>query len=427
MRRHSVEQIELKNGAKGLLVHIPKAPVFHYELNFRAGEYLIDQPKKWETAHLLEHVILGANKKYPEARRFSAEVQKNGAITNAYTGYYHIGYWGETADFEWQRLLKLQLLCLNQPLFLQKEFDAEWGNIHDELIASHNQHFRHLGIKIGQSFGFDHPTSKKRSELMKNVKLADIKNFYKKTHTSGNLRFIIAGNLRGRKPKIIDILEKLELENGERYDLPIEKAKPAPKPIFIKNETVENLHLIVSTYRNSMINDSEETALNLTRMMLTDTLHSKIFGTAREKGLVYGVYSSHSRSSQMSEWWLSAQILAENAPALCEIILKEVGNVRSAKISDKDLRDIKRYALGAYQRSLQTVGSIAGSYSRYFFDETVEELDLVPARIKAVTKKDMAESMDSLFTENIGNIGILGGKNPAVAERLHKQISPLWS
>jgi len=58
--KHTVSEVVLKNGARGLLVHIPDATVMTFDLNFRAGEYLVD-PKKWEVAHLMEHVLLGAN------------------------------------------------------------------------------------------------------------------------------------------------------------------------------------------------------------------------------------------------------------------------------------------------------------------------------------------------------------------------------
>ena len=59
--KHTVSELELTNGAKGLLVHVPDASVLTLEVNFRAGEYLVEHDK-WEAPHLMEHVLLGANK-----------------------------------------------------------------------------------------------------------------------------------------------------------------------------------------------------------------------------------------------------------------------------------------------------------------------------------------------------------------------------
>src|SRR6266481_5291414 len=100
--KHHVTEIELKNGAKGLLIDVPGATVMDFEFNFRAGEYLVDRTK-WEVPHLMEHVLLGANEFIPKARTFQAEFEKNGAGNNASTGLYHITYEAECADFEWQR------------------------------------------------------------------------------------------------------------------------------------------------------------------------------------------------------------------------------------------------------------------------------------------------------------------------------------
>ncbi len=64
--KHIVEEITLKNGAKGLFIHVTDATVMSLEINFRAGDFLTP-PKKWETAHLMEHLLLGANKTHPKS------------------------------------------------------------------------------------------------------------------------------------------------------------------------------------------------------------------------------------------------------------------------------------------------------------------------------------------------------------------------
>lgn len=424
--KHTVAEVELKNGAKGLFIDVPGATVTSYELNFRAGEFLVPK-KKWEAPHLMEHVILGANEEFPDTQAFQAEFNKNGAFTNAYTSYYYINYIGETADFEWERVLRLQLMALAKPLFLQAEFDAEFGNIRDELVSYSNNHFRALGGEMGRNFSFKTIPDRDRVKLMDNVNREDIVAHYKKTHFTRNMRFVVAGSLRGRRPALKKVLESLELPHGPaRYKLPLEKAQRPAKPTFIENDTLDNIYLIVSTYLNDTLSVKEDDALGLARIMLTDTLYSNIFGQAREKGLVYSVNSGHNQSSKTAEWWLGAQVLPKNAPALCDIVLSEVKKVQNKLIDDASLEATKQYALGSFQRSMQTVGSVAGAYNRYFFDGYIEDVRSIPMRIKAVTKKDMAEAMGRMFSENIGNIGVLGGTDPKIAQTLQDQLQPLW-
>jgi predicted Zn-dependent peptidase len=424
--KHSVSEITLKNGAKGLFIHVPGASVTNYELNFRAGEFLLDR-KKWETAHLLEHVILGANEKYPTSAAFQAEFNRNGAFTNAYTSYYYISYVGEAADFEWERVLRLQLLAIAKPLFLEAEFEAEFGNIRDELVSYSNNHFRVLSGTMSQAFGFDLVTDLERSKLIDNIKRRDLIDHYKKTHFTRNLRFIIAGDLRGRRPAIKKVLESLELPKGPaRFEFPVEQAKKPAKPTFVANPTVQNIYLIMSTYYNSLIGLKDDDALGLARILLTDTLYSKIFGQARDKGIVYHVSSGHQQAQKNTEWWLSAQVLPENAPALCDIIISEIKKVQNGLIDDDDLEATKQYALGSFQRSMQTVGSVAGAYGRYFFDGYIEDMKSVPERIKSVSKKDMARAMSRMFESGIGSVGVLGGKDSTIPQKLDEQLQPLW-
>ncbi len=424
--KHGVDEVELRNGSKGLLIHVPGASVTNYELNFRAGEFLLER-KKWETAHLLEHVILAANEKYPTSSSFQAELNKNGASTNAYTSYYYVSYVGETADFEWERVMRLQLLALEKPLFLEAEFEAEFGNIRDELVSHSNNHFRTLGSTMVRDFGFKTVTDNERSKLIDNVTRQDIIDHYHRTHFTRNLRFIVAGDLRGRRPAIKKVLEDLELPKGPaRFDLPLEFAKKPAKPTFVANPTVQNIYLILSTYFNDLINHKEDDALNLARIMLTETLYSKIFGQARDKGLVYHVSSGHQLGQKNSEWWLYAQVLPENAPALCDIIISEIKKVQNGLIDDAELEATKQYALGGFQRSFQTVGNIAGAYGRYFFDGYIEDMKTVPERIKAVTKKDIAAAMNKMFESGIGGVGVLGGRDSSIPQKLDEQLQPLW-
>jgi len=425
--RHSVAEVELKNGARGLLIDVPGATVTCYEFNFRAGEFLVPR-KKWEVPHLMEHVVAaGANQYFPDRRIYQAELSKNGAESNAYTSYYSVSYIGEVADFEWKRVLDLLFKGLTKPLFLQAEFDAEFGNIRDELTSYTNNHFRELSGELSKAFSFKVATDKERLKLMSNALRDDLIDHFKKTHFTNNLRFVIAGSLRGRRVEVKKQLEDLDLPKGSsRFALPVEKAKNPAKPTFIANETVPNIYMVVSTHHNAVLPIHDDDALGIARIILTETLYSKIFGQARDRGLVYHVSSGHHISSKSTEWFLNTQVLAANAPALCEIILAEIKKVQNGIIDDGDFDNAKQYALGSFQRSFQTVQNVASAYSRYFFDGYIEDMRSIPERIRSITKADLARAMNLMFAEGIGSVGVLGGTDSSLPQKLNDQLLPLW-
>src|SRR3989344_2502859 len=237
--KHKVSEIVLKNGASGLLIHMPEASVMTFECNFRAGEYLV-QREKWETPHIMEHLLLGANQLIPKARAFQAEFEKNGAYCNASTGSYDIIYEAECADFEWERITDLMITAISKPLFLADEFKAEYGNVREEMTGRSNNHFRHLSLALRQQYGYQSRTDQERLKLMKNVTVDDVKGHYEKTHFTRNMRFVIAGKFTpARQARITELLENVALPTGsKRISLPTEKPKGLKEPLYIANRTV---------------------------------------------------------------------------------------------------------------------------------------------------------------------------------------------
>jgi zinc protease len=427
--KHTVTKIKLENGAEGLFIDVPGATVVDYEFNFRAGEYLVTR-EKWEVPHLCEHVLLGANEKYPRARSFQAEFEKNGAYSNAHTSTYHITYEAECADFEWERILDLMMVAISKPLFLRDEFKAEFGNVKDERAARSNNHFLHLHAASREAYGLLAMTDRECLKQMKNVKLKDLIEHYQRTHVTRNMRFIVAGNLSGRREQLKRTIEKINLPKGrEHIALPSEKPHAIEKPIFISRPSVKTLHFYLDTFALTRFDDAEWDALGLVNSMLTATLNSRILGEARERGLVYSMSSSLDTTHDSSVWWFGAQVIPKNALPLFEIIVREVERVRAGDISEEDLESTKQYLLGRYQRSGQTVGGIMAGYSgRYYFDELIDDYDAIPERIRSITKKSIVTAAERMFTDKVGGLGMLGdNKSRALVEKLDEIVQPLWN
>ncbi|MDB5182027.1 MAG: insulinase family protein [Candidatus Saccharibacteria bacterium] len=427
--KHTVSEVSFKNGLKGLIVHIPDAQVMTFDLNFRAGEYLVEE-KKWEVPHLMEHILLGANEQYPRARDFQAEIEKNGAYSNASTSVYDISYEAECADFEWERILELLIVSITEPLFLKEEYLAEFGNVREELTARANNHFRHLSLALRESYGFLAKTDQERLRLMKNVKLKDIKAHYEATHNSSNMRFVIAGNITPKRREFLEAMfSSINLPEGTgRIELPDERPTRLERPLYIHNPTVKNIYFYIDTFMRRRLTDQELDALNLSNTMLTETLHSKILGTARERGLVYGMSSGVGQAKLNSNWWFGAQVSPKNAAALFEIIVTELEKIFAGDLAKSDIEAAQQYALGRFQRGAQTVGGTANGYSgRYFFDETIDDYYQVPKRIKAITKESIVEIARELFKEQLWGFGSLGNCGEEYASDLQKHIEGLWS
>ncbi|MDQ5931958.1 MAG: hypothetical protein QG649_43 [Patescibacteria group bacterium] len=398
--KHSTQEIRLKNGARGLLVDIPDATVMSFQFQFRAGNRYVRSKDIYETAHIMEHMAFGANAQFKSEHEYEAEFTKNGAYHNAFTSDLSMVYIADCADFEWDRILRLQQVAICQPRFNEAELQAEKGNVRSELTGYLNNHSRVLWPKIQQLLGEDILTFWQRLQTINTVTLKDIKEHYKRTHTAQNMRFVIAGKLHGRRQEIMRMLESWELESGERFEIPRDNLSSG-NPTIIRRKEASNITFGLSMMVPKELDDEELEAMNCLDHILTGTMHSRIYGSARAKGLAYGIFSDTSAGFYDSSWDFGGQVNHETADQLFDIIVREINAVRDGKVTDQELDAAKSYALGRYQMGAQTVSQISGFYTnRYFADGTVKDYEKVPDAIRAVTRNQMIDTATQFMDAN---------------------------
>jgi predicted Zn-dependent peptidase len=424
--KQTATEVRLKNGARGLLIDIPGATVMSFQFQFRAGNRYVRNKDIYETAHIMEHMAFGANAKFKSEHAYEAEFTKNGAYHNAYTSDLSMVYVADCADFEWERIFALQRVAICQPKFNQEELEAEKGNVKSELTGYLNNHNRVLWPKIQQLLGEDVYTFWQRLQTISNVSLADIREHHKRTHTARNMCFVIAGKLQGRKAEIMRQLEDWELPEGERFTVPQDELSRA-NPTLIRRKEASNLTFGWSLTIPRELNDEESEAMNCLDQILTGTMHSRIYGAARKKGLAYGVFSDTSVGFYDSSWDFGGQVNLETSGGLFDIIVREVKSVLDGKITEAELDAAKSYALGRYQMGAQTVAQISNFYTgRYFADGIVKDYEKVPESIRRTT----LDCMVSTAREFIGHdawvlAGVSSGEKADLTE-LNNKLETLF-
>ena len=426
--RHTVEEVRLKNGARGLLVNVPDATVMSFQFQFRAGSRYTKSAKIYETAHIMEHMAFGANAEFASEHEFEAEFTKNGAYHNASTSDMSMNYVADCADFEWDRIFELQLLSISQPKFNQIEFEAEKGNVRNELTGYLNNNARLLWPKIQQSFGEKVLTYEERLKTIDNIKLEDICEHHARTHTTNNLRFVIAGKITpARKEKIITAFEKIPLKKGERFKIISDELLKPKGPIFIHRPDLKNISFGISLLLPRKLTTSEMDAMHALNHILTGTMHARILGQARKRGLTYGVYSGASRGPKDSSWDIEGQTNYGTAKELFKLIVQELRKVLNEEITEDELNAMKSYALGSFQMGGQTVASTAGFYaSRYFWDGHIRDYKSQPKFIKQITREDIFRVAKEFIVTNSWVFGAVSGGEELQIEELNQEISKLF-
>ncbi|MEO5950222.1 MAG: pitrilysin family protein [Candidatus Saccharimonadales bacterium] len=424
--QHTTTEVRLKNGARGLLIDIPGATVMSFQFQFRAGNRYVKSPDIYETAHIMEHMAFGANARFKTEHDYEAEFTKNGAYHNAYTSDLSMVYVADCADFEWERIFDLQRVAICQPKFNKSELEAEKGNVRSELTGYLNNHNRVLWPKVQQVLGEDILTFPQRLKTIQNVTLADIKRHHLETHTATNMRFVIAGKLTGRKAEIQRQLEEWELLPGSRFDVPKDELSLA-KPVLIRRKEASNLTFGWSMVLPRELTDEESDAMDCLDHILTGTMHSRMYGAARKKGLAYGMFSDTSVGFHDSSWDFGGQVNLETADELFDIIVREMKHVLDGKITEDEINAAKSYALGRHQMGAQTVSQISNFYTgRYFADDVVKDYEKVPDSINKTSRDCMISTAREFIQHNAWVLaGVTSGEKSDLNE-LNAKLETLF-
>ncbi len=412
----------MASGAKGLLIDVPGASVMNTKFQFRAGMRYAKRPEVYEIAHVVEHLAFGANAEFASEQKFESDFTKNGAYHNAWTSDFSVCYESECADFEWERIIHLQQVAIAQPRFNDAELQSEKGNVKAELTGYMNDYCRLLWPRLQQMLGENVPDLQERLKTINNIELKDIREHYRRTHTAHNLRFIIAGNLRGRKHKIMRILNQWDLKPGERFAIPNDDLHPSA-PVLIRRKDASNITFAFTWMLPRKLEPSEVYAMNCLNHILNGTMSSKILGQARRYGLVYGMGSDISNGWHNVSWDFDGEVNAENAVKLFDLIHRELAKVLAGELSDEDLANAKSYANGRYQIGAQTVGQISDYYAdAYFTNGTFEKYSHMPTLIKNIRKEEIVNLAREFLTSEVNAMVAVSSVEKALINELAEKL-----
>jgi predicted Zn-dependent peptidase len=426
--KHTVEELVLKNGARGLIIHVPDTTVVSYEINFRAGNQYASSVEKQQTAHIMEHMVFGATKSIGSSEEFSRQFTKNGAYYNATTYQRNMTYQSEAAYMEWDRILELQKMAICEPLFTEDILNTEKSNVREELTGQESSYYRLLWQRIYRDMGGTLLTDTEKKATIDAVTLQDIIDHHARTHTTANMRFCFAGNLASHREQIIETLESWPLPRGKELPLhPEELRSSKPRRVFRKDTPSSDvaLHMIL----NREFSLEEMIAMNRLNHILTGSFHSRIFGAARTRGLSYGVYSGTDTGAEgVTRWEISAQVSAKNAGALYGLIAEELKKVSEGDIHNDELDEAKLYAMGDYQFKGQRVRDLGKWYgSDYFDDLLIDPVDDLPGHIERVTVEKMAELTKEFLEHGEWAVGAVGTISEAELNAINKQLAPIFT
>lgn len=414
---------ELPNGLKVLVVENHKLPTVSFSLSLDNMPYAEGDKG---VSDMLSSMIGNGTKTmtkdaYNEEIDFLAanvNIGANGASASSLSKYS-------------KRVLELMADGALNPRLTQEDFDIEKKKIIEGLKNS-EKNVSSVAGRVGSvlPFGKNHPFGEYVTEAtLNNVSLADVKDNYSTYFVPGNAYLVVVGDVK--TPEIEKMVKKL-FGNWTKASAP---AVSYPDP---KNVQYTQINFV--DMPNAV--QSEISAMNLVNLKMTDPdyfpamIANQIFGgdfnsyinmNLREAhGWTYGAHSGIGAGKYISKFNASTQVRNMVTDSSVVEMLKEMKRIRTEKVSDEMLANVKAGYIGKFVMSVEKPSTVAGFALRTrtqnlpadFYENYIKN-------ISAVTVDDVMRAANKYLLADNCRVVIVG-KGTDVVPGLDKLKIPIF-
>jgi predicted Zn-dependent peptidase len=294
---------------------------------------IVNIGSNWETkqlngiSHFVEHLFFKGSTKYPNQRELSLELEKYGAISNAFTTREITCYHIKVNSDHLHPIIDILSEVLMNSLYRSKDIEMEKNVVINEIHQRRSNPSYLLNSEIYASFFEGLPIAKPVTGYPENIKQitrANIIGFINEYYKPENMIISVAGNFRSYN-SLCDILENRFSKVKVNVMSSIKKTKSKTMTSLEKyhnewsnvlklvknitsvkfkqiNHHVEPVsaqeHTFVSiVFEGMKYNNKEKYKYDFISNILGSGMSSRLFDTIRNKhGLVYNISSSHNSS-----------------------------------------------------------------------------------------------------------------------------------
>ncbi|MDP2162345.1 MAG: insulinase family protein [Flavobacterium sp.] len=398
------QTFELPNGLKVLVVENHKLPRVSYSLTIDTPPYA-EGAKKGVSD--MTGALMGNGTKTVSKDDFNEEVDFLGASIN----FSSSGAFASGLSKYSQRILELMADGALNPLFTQEQFDKEKAKLLEGL-KSQEKSVPAIARRVENvlAYGKNHPRGEYVSEETVNaITLEDVKQNYITYFTPSNAYLVIVGDVKFNEVK--SSVEKL---------FSTWKKGTAPAASYTNPKDVQYTQINFVDAPNAV--QSEIAAVHITNLKMTDKdyfaalLANQILGgdfnsylnmNLREAhGWTYGARSILRGNKYVNNFAATTQVRNAVTDSAVVEILKEIKRIRTEKVSDDVLKNVKAGYVGNFVMQIEKPATVA----RYALQTKTQGLpaDFFENYIKninAVTADDILRVSKKYFLED--NLRIL--------------------
>jgi predicted Zn-dependent peptidase len=341
-------------------------------------------------SHFLEHLLFKGTGRH-SAIEISELFDGMGAATNAATSKESTQLHARFLDEHTGEAFRLLAEMLVTPSLPPDEVDSERAVVLEEIAMYEDEPQDRVHDVLASAVHGDHPLGRRvlgEAEVIGSIPVGEIARYHQNRYTRPNIVVAAAGHLD--HDEIVELAQvHLGVPAGERHAIR-NGADDGFGPRFLfQSKDTEQYHICFGGAGLARA-DERRFALAVLDVIFGGSTSSRLFREIREKrGLAYAVgsYTEQYVDTGMVAMYLGTR--GENVGEACEIIGREIGNLRGEGVTQAELERAKEHVKGRMVLSLESTASRMTRLARStLFDVPLLSLDEMLARVDQVSAED---------------------------------------
>jgi predicted Zn-dependent peptidase len=363
-------------------------------LGFWIGAGSRDEPDaKAGVSHFIEHLLFKGTRSY-SAQEIAETFDELGGELNAATSRESTVVFARVPDRHLETALDVMADMVFSPTFADLETEREVVLEEIAMLEDTPQDLVH--DLLSEAIFAGDPLGRQvigRADVISTVSKRALSSYHRQMYTAGNIVLAAAGNLE--HDRVLALLERASHQRVEPPEARTRVRKPlvkAPPPgLRFQRKDTEQYHVCIGGIGVSRT-DRRRFAASLLDAILGGSASSRLFQEIREKrGMAYAVYSFASQYADTGLIGVYVGTREENLDACFEIVAREIADIASGNVHERELRRAKENLKGRIVLSMESTSNRMSRLGKSLItDAELLTLDRIIAEIDAVEETDIA-------------------------------------
>ena len=407
-----VQEYNLDNGLKVLLLEDHKSPAVTFQVWYRVGSRN-EKDGKSGLAHFLEHMLFkGTPTTGPE--EYSRIIAKNGGRSNAFTTTDMTVYFATMSRDKIAIELELEADRMANALLGEKYFEPEKKVIQEERRLRTDDNPAAALAEVASAMAYMvHPYRRPVIGWMddiENLTRQDLVDFYNLYYAPNNAFLVVTGDF-----STDDILMKIRATFGKiprQPESPKVRTEEPPqngeRRVILKKEA--ELPFLLISYHAPNLKNPDNYALDLLSVVLAGGRSSRLYqDLVYQKRLLRGVDADYSGVSiDPTMFSLVAQLLpGKDAAQVEREIDKSLESLKAELVSERELQKAKNQLEAAFIFSRDSIFGQAMKIGSYEVADNWRQMDAYLDGIRNVKREDLRRVATQYLDRDRRTIGLL--------------------